>query len=795
MAEKNSNLAQSASSTSTTSHKPMSLKSKLVFFTLLWSLKLIFIGVFLASFVFLSLHQNLPSTADITSTKLKTPLRVFSSEGLLIAEFGDERRKPIDIETAPESLIKAILASEDSNFYSHIGIDFKGIIRAAINNYLSAGSRQGASTITQQVARNYFLSSEQTYSRKIREIMLALKLESTLSKNQILDLYFNKIFLGHRSYGFAAAADVYYGKKLEELTIAEQAMLAGLPKAPSKNNPLSNPERAKLRRNYVLERLYENNWVSKQELETEKVAPISAKRQKSRSEVEAPYVAEMVRLKVIELYGEQAYWQGLDVYTNIQQGSQLAANQSLRTHLLNYDKRHGFRGPIKSLAETKKSSWINELQQIQPSGKIIPAVVVQVTKDQAKLLSRNQDSLTISLKDSLWAKKHISSDIVGSTPKNLKKMLSIGDVVYVEPTLDQSSSWQLSQLPQAQGALIATDAQTGKIIALVGGFDFYFNNYNRATQAKRQPGSSLKPFIYAAALDKGYNSETKISGAPIAIEDAAQGTVWRPQNYNKKFYPPTSLRVALARSMNIVSIRLLRAIGLDYGRNYLSKFGLQQERLVKSFSLALGSGNFTPFEINRAYTAIANNGYLVNPQLIDRIENRDGTILFKQENQKFCDQCVVDPTEKLAPRIMPKTTSYVINNMLQDAVNFGTAKKALVLERNDLGGKTGTTNDYIDAWFNGFGGGIVATTWIGFDTPQTLGHAESGGRTALPMWIDFMKVALQSKAEKQLKKPKGVFIPSSNAENFEVYGTQDQPEQQDIQPSRSVAPSTIESLF
>ena len=771
----------------------MGLKSKITFHAILWCFKFTFIGVVLASFVFLSLHQNLPSTEDITSTKLKTPLRVFSSEGLLIAEFGDERRKPIDIETAPQSLINAILASEDSSFYSHIGIDFKGILRAAINNYRS-GSRQGASTITQQVARNYFLSSEQTYIRKIREIMLALKLESTLNKNQILDLYFNKIFLGHRSYGFAAAADVYYGKQLEELTIAEQAMLAGLPKAPSNSNPLSNPERAKSRRNYVLERLYENNWISKQQLEAELLAPISAKRQKNKSAVDAPYVAEMARLKILELYGKQAYWQGLDVYTNIQKDSQKAANQALRTHLLNYDKRHGFRGPLKSLAQQKKSEWLNELQQIQPSGKIIPAVVVKVSKDTAKLMSRKQKILTITLESSQWAKKHISSNIVGSTPKDLQKLLSIGDIVYVEPTTEDPSAWQLSQLPQAQGALIATNAQNGKIIALAGGFDFYFNNYNRVTQAKRQPGSSIKPFIYAAALDRGYSPETKISGAPIAIEDVAQGTVWRPQNYNKKFYPPTSLRVALARSMNIVSIRLLRAVGLDYGRSYLSKFGLEEERLVKSLSLALGSGNFTPLEINRAYTAIANNGYLVSPQLIDRIENRDGTILFKQKKQKLCDQCEKS-TDEIAPRIMPKATSFIINNMLQDVVKFGTAKKAQALNRSDLGGKTGTTNDYVDAWFNGFGGGIVATTWIGFDTPQTLGHAESGGRTALPMWIDFMKIALQGKAEKKLPKPAGTFVNSSRPESFEVYGTQDQQEQRNTQPNRAVQLPASESLF
>ncbi|MGH1428273.1 MAG: penicillin-binding protein 1A [Arenicella sp.] len=772
-------------------------KSSFCFHLFLWACKFAFIGATIVSFVFLSLQRELPSTASITSTQLKTPLRVFSAEGLLIAEFGDERRKPMDLESAPKQLINAILASEDSNFYSHFGIDLKGILRAIINNY-QTGSRQGASTITQQVARNYFLSSEQTYSRKIREIMLALKLESTLSKNDILNLYFNKIFLGHRSYGFAAAADVYYGKTLEQLTIAEQAMLAGLPKAPSRNNPISNPERAKIRRDYVLERLLKNNWITQEQHQTAINSPLTAERQRKKTLINAPYVAEMVRQNVLKTYGNEAYWQGLDVYTNIQKNSQAAANSALRKSLLNYDKRHGFRGPLKSVKDLPKSNWAIELQNIQPSGSIIPAVIDDVKKEVASLLTRDNEKVSITLKNSSWAKKYISSDIVGSTPQNLTKILKVGDIVYIEPDTEEQNTWKLSQLPQAQGALVSTEIKSGKIIALAGGFDFYFNNYNRVTQAKRQPGSSLKPFIYAAALDKGYTPSSKISGAPIVIEDVSQGTVWRPQNYSQKIYPPTPLRVALAKSMNLVSVRLLRAIGVDYGRDYLAKFGFQKDRLAKSLSLALGSGSATPLEVNRAYATIANSGYLITPRIIDRIESRNGTILFKQGQQKFCDNCN-ESSEKIAPRVMPKTTNFIINDMLKDVVRYGTAKKAQTLNRGDLGGKTGTTNDYVDAWFNGFGGGLVTTSWIGFDTPQTLGYAESGGRTALPMWIDFMKVALADRPEYQLDKPYGMAeLKKTPANDFQT-NPQNQSERGEYsQPPQTKKPNNvpvIEGLF
>lgn len=761
----------------------------------------------ISSFVFLGLHQDLPSTSKISNVQLKIPLRVFSQEGLLIAEFGDERRKPVQINSVPEEMLQAILASEDTHFYSHFGVDFKGIIRALFKNYRD-GSRQGASTITQQVARNYFLSSEQTYSRKIREIMLALKLESTLSKNDILTLYVNKIFLGHRAYGFSAASDVYYGKELNELTIAEQAMLAGLPKAPSRHNPISNPKRAESRRNYVLQRLLDNQWISKQEYTTAITSPITAKRQKSRIQVKAPYVAEMVRLKVIEAFGEEAYWQGLNIYTNIKQKNQQAANHALRKSLLAYDKRHGFRGALKSIKNTPVEEWLSELLDVQPSGSIIPAAVIEVNNRKAKLLTRNNENVTINITDSSWAKKYISADKKGNKPESFSKLIRKGDIIFIEPktvvnedqlspaqqqSIPQQSipqqqaslgsqiqqqrqqQWRLSQLPQVQGALVSTLADTGEIIALAGGFDFYFNNYNRVTQARRQPGSSLKPFIYSAALDKGYQPSTKINGAPIVIEDKAKGTLWRPHNYSNKIYPPTALRIALAKSMNLASIRLLRAIGVDYGREYISRFGIDSKNLANSLSLALGSGNATPLEVNTAYVALANTGYAVTPTIIDRIETPDGTIIHQNSQVRFCDNCskadtIKVATEKIttkepgikenniAARIMPKGTNFIMNDILRDVVRYGTARKANVLERDDLAGKTGTTNNYIDAWFNGYGGKIVTTTWVGFDTPQTLGHGEAGGRAALPMWIDYMKVALEGVPIRKYQKPADVLV-------------------------------------
>ncbi len=720
-------------------------------------------AVIFGGFVALLITQNLPSTADIQKIELKIPLRVYSADKKLIAEYGDERRKPVELSKVPDTLIKAVLASEDDRFYSHPGIDIQGIIRAIISNYRNGGSLQGASTITMQVARNYFLSSEQTYSRKLREVMLAFKLETTLSKEDILGLYFNKIFLGHRAYGFGAAAEVYYGKSLDQLTLAEQAMLAGLPKAPSRSNPISNPERAKARRNYVLNRLKINNWIDDQQFESAKNAPLTAIKHAKKIELSAPYVAEMVRSALLEEYGEQAYWQGLSVYTSLDSTKQEAADAALRSGLLAYDQRHGYRGSVGTLStELNPEEIVKELKKNQASRDIIPAAVLEVSAEKATLLNIHNETLNIDKEHLGWAAKYRTANVIGSKPKKVSSVLKKGDIVYIKPVTD--GQWKLSQLPQIQGALVSIAPKSGKILALTGGFDYYFNKYNRATQARRQPGSGIKPFIYASALKKGYSPASLISGAPIVIEDQSLGTVWRPQNYSGKFYGPTSMRKALTKSMNIVSVRLLRAVGIDYARNYISQFGLNPDYLPKSLSLALGAGNLTPMEIATAYGALANSGYLVKPYIIEKIESRSGETIFERQPTELCDKCDLedDTPQNIAPRAMSRQDNFLTVNMMQDVVRFGTARKALVLERNDLAGKTGTTNDYIDAWFSGFSPSIATTVWVGFDRPQTLGRAESGGRAALPIWIEYMREALKSIPEQKYPIPSGIVTRVDN---------------------------------
>lgn len=716
----------------------------------------------IAGFTALHIASDLPSTDEILKTELKIPLRVFSSNGQLIAEYGDERRKPTELDELPASLINAILASEDDNFFDHVGIDFSGIIRAMLTNYRSGTSQQGASTITMQVARNYFLSSEKTYVRKLREIMLSFKLESTISKEDILKLYVNKIFLGHRAYGFGAAAEVYYGKTPAELSLSEQATLAGLPKAPSRDNPITNPKRAENRRNYVLSRLNTKGWLDDEQHQAAKAEPVSASKHNRNIEVSAPYVAEMVRASLIETYGEQVYWQGWEVHTTIDANAQNAANKALRKGLLAYDRRHGFRGPIENIAIDNQELTLKTLQKIPYSGDIIPAAVLQTSQKSATLLNRDGQTLSLALKNASWAKKQISTAQVGREPKNLSKLLKVGDVVYIKQTgktAEQNDEpiWELSQLPQVQGAVVSLEPKTGQVIALTGGFDYYFNKYNRATQAKRQPGSGIKPFVYAAALERGYSPSTLISGAPVVVEEPAQGTVWRPQNYSGKFYGPTTIRSALARSLNTVSVRLLRSIGLEYTRNYIHQFGLDQNRLPKSLSLALGAGHVTPLEVATAYAALANTGYKTHPYFIKSITSRQGETLYTHPKNQLCDTCDAENSStKISPRIMSAEDNFLIVNMMQDVVKYGTAKKANVLERNDLAGKTGTTNDYVDAWFSGFTPSIATTVWVGFDRPQTMGRAESGGRAALPIWIDFMQTALQSRPEKSYAIPSGI---------------------------------------
>lgn len=738
------------------------------------------IGLIISGFLIVQTSKGLPDAESITGMELRIPLRVYSSEGLLISEFGNERRKPVSIETVPKQLIDAVLAIEDDGFFEHNGIDIKGLIRAAISNFKSGQTQQGASTITMQVARNFFLSREKTYIRKLREVLLAIKLEQILSKDEILSLYLNKIFLGYRSYGFGAAADVYYNKELEELSLAETAMLAGLPKAPSSNNPVRNPQKALLRRNYVLSRLLELEKISTLEHEQATAAPISAQRHTRKTEIAAPHIAEMVRSQLIDEFGEGVYWQGLNVFTTIQATQQNAAIQALRKGIKQYDRRHGFRGPIAHLDLDKADLEITELLADWPSSmEQIPALILSVEQSTVIAITAESSEISLSLDDAKWAKKYISANRISGPIKNFDELVSPGDIVYVEAIQDENEgeelSWKLSQLPAVSGALISMHPTTGQILSLVGGYDFFLNKYNRAIQSIRQPGSNIKPFIYSASLDQGFTPATLISGAPIVITDQTHGTVWRPENYSGEFFGPTRMREALSKSMNLVSVRLLRSIGVPYARQYAERFGIDMSRFSPTLTMALGSGGMTPLDMLSAYSVLANTGYKIEPYFIDHITNRHGEVVYRAKQPILCDECYQEylpkpevleseipdnsaeqpddleqeseeePTETyLAPRVMGRGNNYLTVSMLKDVIRRGTARKALALNRTDLAGKTGTTNDYIDAWFTGFNSQVATTVWLGFDEPTTMGRGEAGSKAALPIWVDYMKTALAS---------------------------------------------------
>jgi len=604
------------------------------------------IGFIVAGFAILQIDKTLPDAQSIKNVELKIPLRVYSADNLLISEFGDERRKPVSIDEIPRALIDAVLASEDDRFFSHKGIDPSGIVRAAISNFRAGESQQGASTITMQVARNFFLTPEKTYIRKLREILLAIKLEQILNKNDILSLYLNKIFLGHRAYGFGAAADVYYGKSLHELSLAETAMLAGLPKAPSSNNPLRNATRAIKRRNYVLNRLLELKKIDQATFQQASAQPITAKKHHRGVELAAPHIAEMVRAKLIEEFGEQAYWQGLHVVTTIQAKQQRAANDSLRQGLKAYDQRHGFRGAIAHIdfddikidPNNPILSYIDILSGYPNSQEQLPALVTAVDSDKALVYIKQTGERQLLIEQAKWAKRYKTADLIGDRPESMTQLLTVGDIVYVEPinvtdastdkpdNLDSTAQtiqeWRLSQIPNVSGALISMEPDSGRILSLVGGYDFFLNKYNRAVQSIRQPGSNIKPFIYSASLDHAFTPASLISGAPIVMTDPIHGTVWRPENYSGKFFGPTRMREALGKSLNLVSIRLLRAIGIPTAREYLERFGIDMRRFSPTLTMALGAGGITPLEMLSAYSVLANTGYKIEPYFIEYITDR-----------------------------------------------------------------------------------------------------------------------------------------------------------------------------
>ncbi len=717
----------------------------------------------------LSLLPELPTVESFRDVPLKVPLRVYSQQGGLIAEFGEERREPVAISDVPQPLIDAVLAAEDDGFYRHPGIDPVGIARAALANFRARTREQGASTITMQVARNFFLSREKTYTRKLKEMLLAFRLEQVLSKDEILELYLNKIFLGHRAYGFGAAARVYYGKPLAELTLPEMAMLAGLPKAPSRDNPLTSPENARQRRNYVLDRMLKLEYIDATVHAEAAASPLTAAHHTPERALNAPYVAEMVRGHMVDTYGEQAYWGGYKVFTTLNERDQATADQALRDGLLAYERRHGYRGPVARHAvnDTTSSHDLDTvLADVFASGDVQPAVVLAVDHRQVTAYTKARDIVTLDWSGLSWARRYQGPNRKGPEPQQASDVLAPGDVVYVHPSVNET--WKLVQLPAVAGALVSLRPNDGAVLALTGGFDFYASKFNRATQAARQPGSNIKPFIYAAALDRGFTPASLVSGAPIVVEDDAQETLWRPENYSGKFTGPTRLRRALSLSLNLVSVRLVRALGAGAVRDYLQEFGFDKETLPAGLSLSLGAGAVTPMTMARAYAVFANGGYLIEPYVIDWIESADGRTV-RPPRRTVCGSCVasspwtVRAAEALqtpgwgwAPRILDPGTHFLITSMMSDVIRTGTGRRALSLKRNDLAGKTGTTNDFRDAWFSGFNRDVVTTVWVGFDSSTTLGRGEAGSRAALPIWIDYMKVALGGSPERWFTMPDNV---------------------------------------
>ena len=821
-----------------------------------WGLILGIVGTVLVSglvaAVYFRLAPNLPPIDSLNNVQFQVPLRIYTQDGALISEFGEKRREPARIDDIPDVLKQAFLAAEDDRFYQHPGVDYHGIIRAAINLIRTGQRGQGGSTITMQVARNFFLSNKKTYERKLNEILLALRIESELSKDKILELYLNKIYLGNRAYGVGAAARVYYGKDVTELNLAEAAMIAGLPKAPSRYNPIVNPERAVIRRNYVLRRMAELGYISEKDQQVTTALPVTASLHYSKPEVEAAYVAEMVRSRLQELYGDRIYTAGLSVYTTITTSNQQAANRALRRSLVDYEKRHGFTGPIDHIemsefapvlqmpeadsAETENAAepspensateakeghgnpevvetLLKKLASYRRHGGLMTALVLEVDKDAAKVLLHDGLRAEIRLTETAWARAREGIDKLGPEVESLEDVLAPGNVVYVEPSVE-SEVVTLAQLPQVEGALVSISPQTGAILALVGGFDFHRSKFNRVTQARRQPGSNFKPFIYSTALEFGDTAASVYNDAPVVFHDSALEGEWRPENYSGRFFGPTRLREALVKSRNLVSIRVLRRLGFRRTLDYVEKFGFEVDKLPPDLSLALGSGSVTPWQLVTAYSVFANQGFLISPHFIDRIEDSWGKAVFMAPEVVLCDEICEEEKaatkdgqiaavnvggmteeslqvvreemaeragdytevavtelseeddEKVfeaidrgvfnAPRVIDARNAFIMNSIMREVVTRGTARKARELKRKDLAGKTGTTNDQHDAWFSGFNSQVATSVWIGYDELQPLGGKETGGRAALPMWIDYMADALKDIPEDRVTQPSGL---------------------------------------
>ncbi len=700
-----------------------------------------------AALLFLAIvltYPKLPSLEALTDYRPKIPLRVYTADGVLIGEFGEEKRSFTPIAQTPQLMKNALLAAEDERFYSHGGVDYIGVLRAMIGNLVSGHSVSGASTITMQVARNFYLSNEKTFTRKFNEALLSFKIEHNLSKDQILELYLNQIYLGQRAYGFASAARIYFGKDLPQLGIAEAAMLAGLPKAPSAYNPVVNPKRAKLRQLYVLRRMNELGFISGAEYEAAKVEPLDVKQRGQGFQVHAEHVAEMVRQMMAERYQDDVYTHGYRVYTTLDSRQQATAFQSLRQGLLDYDQRHGYRGAegfLDTALLANEEALDEALADFKDAEEIRTAVILSASPKSVRAYIRGQDPVSVE-GDGLRLARALLSDKAAPATR-----LRPGAVIRLRQS---DKGWTIAQLPEVEGALVSMDPHNGAIKAMVGGFDFNRSAFNHATQAWRQPGSSFKPFIYSAALERGVTPATLINDAPLTINpDFVGGQVWEPKNYDGKFAGMMTVRNALTQSKNLVSIRILQAISPEYAQQHLTRFGFSPKNHPAYLTMALGAGSVTPLQMAEGFSVFANTGYRVHSHFVSRIEDRNGTILARMEPEVAGES---------APRTLDSRNAYNMTDMMRDVVRFGTAARAKALGRSDLAGKTGTTNDSNDAWFAGFQPSLVAVVWIGFDQPKSLGEKETGGAAALPVWINYMAGALREIPEQEYPVPEGVAV-------------------------------------
>ncbi|MBF0266544.1 MAG: penicillin-binding protein 1A [Gammaproteobacteria bacterium] len=812
--------------------------------------------------VYFYVNPDLPSVDNEQTYQLDAPLRVYSKEQKLIAEFGVLKREPIIFKNIPVQMTQAIIAAEDNRFYEHPGVDYRGLLRAGLHLIRTGTKGQGGSTITMQVARNFFLSRKKTYLRKIREIFLAFKLEQHFSKEKILELYLNKIYLGHRSYGVATASKIYYGKKISELSLPQFAMLAGLPKAPSTYNPVTNKKRATQRRNYVLKQMHEINFITTEEYSNAVLFEDNAILHRPKIQLAAPYIAEMARAWLSEaresdkikstdeqILEEDIYTGGYKIYTTIRADLQKNATSSLQKTLLEYERRHGYRGVIShidvnnsqyenlsDINQKTKDQWLELLTEVNTPGNLISALVINTDNNtnQAKLFTVDKksyggvsDGKTIDLtwENIKWARKYISETRQARALKSIDEVLTPGDVIYIEEFMSEIKEknviskdsqlpfkeYRLAQIPAVEGAIVSIKPRTGEILALSGGFDFYHSKYNRVTQANRQPGSNIKPFIYSAALSKGYTVASTINDAPIVFKDKQLEGTWRPANYSGKFFGPTRMRKALYKSRNIVSIRLLMDIGINYALNHLQNYGFDPDVLPHNLSLALGSASLTPMDVAQAYAIIANGGYQITPWFIDKIVNKNEEVVYQYQPKiscsKYYDQSLCPEEADLhAKQTIPDDIIFLLTSMLKDVITRGTGRKARVLERNDLAGKTGTTNEQVDAWFSGFNSEITTTTWVGFDQPKSMGRYETGGKAALPMWIKYMKNALVDIEEKSHPIPENIVTvkidkktgklanSNSNETMFEYFIKGTEPEPEIIDNSSTETQQTIENL-